>query len=386
MTNRPRRVGACGVLAACLLAGLTACTTARQPAPSGPQATGSLIVESDEGEIAEITFGANSSASDKQIVAAGQPGPIGSTLPVPAAALSPDGTTLAYGVSRDLTLLDLHTGTDRTLALPDSTTVQCVNWATDGRHLAVGTSDALYLSDPAGHMTSLYTRSSEQYRSISGSGELSTLTSSFACGSWLNPTDLVFQQSGPFPGTIGKYTLSSLPADTTTVVTLRAGAAPSIDNEPTLWSIVAACDTLTVTTSGSGLYLVSGLNGRVTADQAAPASAKIGDAQTSTALLPDGTCRPILIRPAHGTGYEAVQIDPQTHHTVASWQIPDGCGLSQPEQTDFQWGPQPRGTVLAYLAAGQLCVTNLASGVVMEPNDPLWSGVKVILGWTDPGS
>lgn len=387
MTKGPHRAAVGVVLAACLLAGITSCTASSRPAaaPAKPaQPTGRLILETVNGEIDEMTFAADGDASSRQIVAGSPIGPIGSTISREAAALSPDGTTLAYGDSRGLVLRNLQTGADTTLTLPDTTTVSCVNWAPDGRHLAVGTSDALYLSDQTGHMTSLYTVVTQNYTSAPiGSGGLSIVASSFTCGAWLNPTELVFQQSGPFPDTLSQGMGTTLPADTTTVATLSAGAPPRTVNEPTQWSVVASCGALTVTDSYPGLYLISGLSGEVTAAQAAPPKAKIADDAGSTALFPDGTCLPVLIDPGSDNGTEVSRLDPKTHRADTTWQLPDGNdGPALPEQTDFQWGPQPHGDVLAYVTLQQLYIVDLGSGTVTGPDKSPWNNAAQILGWT----
>ena len=392
MTNGSFRVGVASLLVAGVLAGVTACTGASHSATataSGPQFTGRLIVETLDGELDQVTFGADGTAVDKQIVAAPGTRVSGSSALVVAAAVSPDGTTLAYGAGKGLVLRNLKTGADTTLTPPDSTNVSCVSWAPDGRHLAVGTADALYLSDRAGHMTSLYTVTSQAYAAgpIGSQGAPGYVYSSFTCGTWLNPTDLVFQQSGPFPSSISYDSSGTLAADTTTVATLRTGAAPITHNEPTQWSVLASCGSLALIDSGINLYLVPGLSGEVTAAQATPSHARIADGTTSTALFRPGTCQPIVIEPpTTGTGNldEVAEINPQTDRPGKSWQIPyvDITGSPSPGQDDFLWGPQNSDT-LAYIGIMRLALVNLDSGATMDLSSALWTNAKLLVGWTD---
>ncbi|HTJ69346.1 MAG TPA: hypothetical protein VL551_17545 [Actinospica sp.] len=388
MTNGPHRAGVTGLLAACVLAVATACTAASHPAAaasSGPQFTGRLVVESLSGEIGQLTFDAHGKAAYRRILAAPSPQPAGSP-PYVAAALSPDGTTLAYGSGKGLVLRNLETGTDQTLTPPDTTKIACVNWAPDGKHLAVGTADALYLSDAAGHMTSLYTVSSQAYTAgpVGTVGVPSYVYSSFTCGTWLNQSELVFQQSGPFPASISENSGNTLAADTTTVATLRTGAAPRTVNEPTQWSLVASCGTVALTTdSGIGLYVVPGLTGAVTAAEATPAHAKIADNSTTASLFRTGTCQPILIKPeSNSANDEVAVIDPQTGHAGKTWHLPfaDITGSPSPGQDQFIWGPAHTDT-LADIVNMQLTVVNLDSGTALALDTGPWTNASLIIGW-----
>jgi hypothetical protein len=118
------------------MAALAACGGAAGSAPSpsgpasapGPRLVGRMTVATDDGGVGQLTATANGRTSYDQIVPGGKP----SGNPTPA-ALSSDGSTLAYGTSQGITLHDMRTGANRVLYAPDSGdfnfSVNCVDWS-----------------------------------------------------------------------------------------------------------------------------------------------------------------------------------------------------------------------------------------------------------------
>jgi hypothetical protein len=142
---------AVGCLAAgCLLTGCSGTddppSPTRPPGPAGPPLSGRLLVQTKDDNVWALHASGGAITATLTATATG------------AAALSPDGKTLAYVASTGLVLKDLATGAVRSLRSGTSDTVttgfgDCLAWSPDGRRLLFLAAGGLYATTLDGVLT-----------------------------------------------------------------------------------------------------------------------------------------------------------------------------------------------------------------------------------------
>jgi hypothetical protein len=388
-----------GLLAAVVLAGCSgaeADPVRPQPsAPPGPALQGRLLVQTKDYTVWAVS----------QIAAAGTTTGTGTTTTttrlagaVGAAAVSPDGTTLAYVASSGLVFKDLATGAERQPKLAGSGTRvsgyrDCLHWSPDNHRLLFQADDGgLYVTTPDGRLTvvdrpkhATYTQTlTGRFRLVpvpAPSTPTLEVSSQVTCGAWLDANRLVFDRRVHDmpddviePSPAGSPILA--PADITTVAVLGAGTVQLV-NSATRWTLDDTCGTHLLTRHSNAdqdAFLVTNLaTGTLTqTDAATPHNALVPHANgRAIATFMPGTCTLLVVdqwQNGEGT-YDTHRLDLTTHNLTAGASL---WGFMFFQPGGITWAPQPNPTAFADFSEGEehLRLLDLATGGVTIVNLP----------------
>jgi hypothetical protein len=383
------------VLAALALAALALAACAAGPPagpgdavpspPPGPTVSGRILVFSAEARtVAEVRPGGTATLVEGAV----------------AAALSPDGRSLAYATGRgELSVRTVDGDTERLVAVRrggDTVAVApgCLQWSPDGRRLsffALPYGD-LYVSTLDGVATRVEAVKRETYQETAGqfvipradpTGSTVELKAEVTCGRWLDERRLVFDRVAAMPGAV---TLDEderdapVPADTTTVATLEP---LRLVDSPDRWRVDDRCGehVLTFVQGGDGgdRYVLRGdeIDDAALArpGAAAPVAGKLPRAR---AAFIDGPCDVLLLLGA------STELHPTQRWTRATGQVQDLTPTFDADHNPFALDPdtvafRPDGTAYAVADGGTLFLADLGTGGSIVASGA--GQVTRVLGW-----
>lgn len=400
-------VGATAALAAAAVL-LSACESADPDGPSPFEPGGRLIVATGPADARQLELW--------ELDLDGEASSAAHLVTVPqreaAAAVSPDGTTLARVDSDDgIVLHDLDTGTAVPLEIDEealgSSPTDCLAWSPDGERLAFRTRDgALFAAGPDEELLVLEQPWSLRYEARQVLRELQgrpvRIRSGAQCGRWLAPGRLVFDRyageppegfSGHRMEWINDRRAVMLP-DTTTMA-LMEEEPPDLVDSASLWTPLDACGDFVLAEDPaplrSGLFLLplpqeEDLD--VVGAQAWEDMSVGPGAEPTAAFLP-GSCDLVVVTgETDASGDHVVhRTDPRTGQPHPSTPALTG-ELDAPrlEPGGFAWAPRGE-AVLAEVqrvrARGGVAFWDLSSGdgVLVSDVPGLPADVSGILAW-----
>ncbi|MDH6108018.1 hypothetical protein P3T36_007813 [Kitasatospora sp. MAP12-15] len=394
-----------GALALLLVA--SACASgAKPPKPPAPEFSGSLVVEGQQPpgttmvwRISRIEGG---KATAVPLLDPGTPVVQGT------AALSPDGTSLAYVSGRIMTVRSLAPAAQQITVPPVVDGVSCAEWAPDGKHVAFTTHQGVFSVALDGTFTMVATRKSaiySQQQSWNSPGALptggpQTVYSSMSCARWLDNDHLAFDRlKGDMPLVTGQYQAPS--ADVSTIAAVQL--SPQLDDLDTRWTVDSSCGSHVLvdakTATDDQQYVFTDLLKPGGGDPNAPqqTAKHVGSTQDGSMgtlwFFQPGSCDLVRVTKKSGQQsgytYTVTTSDPSTGAVVQQRALPIAVGQGAATSWPMSGNtvvpdPSAASAVAAYAESYHqtLNLVDLRTGGAVVVDGP-WAEADQVLGWSE---
>ncbi|MDH6580274.1 hypothetical protein [Kitasatospora sp. MAP5-34] len=399
---RWRSVGALGLLLV-----VSACASGpKPPKPPVPEFSGSLVLEGRQPPgttmVWRITHVEGGKASAVPLLDPGTPVVQGT------AALSPDGTSLAYVSGRIMTVRSLAPGAQQITVPPQVDGASCAEWAPDGKHVAFTTHQGVFSVALDGTFTMVATRKSADYRQqqswnnpgVLPTGGPQTVYSAMSCARWLDNDHLAFDRlKGDMPQLTGQYQEPS--ADVSTIATVQPGR--QLTDLATRWTVDSSCGSHVLvdvnTTTDNQQYLFTDLLKPGGGDPNDPQQTARHEGSTQNDTMgrlwyfQPGSCDLVRVTQKSGQSsgytYTVTTSDPSTGAVVQQRTLPvavgQGLATGWPMSGDTVVPTPSAGSAVAAYAESDhrtLNLVDLRTGGAVVVDGP-WAEADQVLGWSE---